>query len=90
MLLIVIMRSNITVLLPLLFTMGTIISEVSCDNRTHRVRRRVVFLKGSKFFVSVKNTFFLCNMFCFCNCIFSENIFDIIKENEDLVMYYEK
>jgi hypothetical protein len=74
MLLIVIMRSNITVLLLLLFTMGTIISEVSCDNRTHRVRRRVVFLKGSKFFVSVKNNFFS-YVICYRNSIFSVKIF---------------
>lgn len=54
----VIMHRNITVsLLLLLTTMGTIISEVSCDNRTHRVKRRVVFIKGSKFFVSAKNCF---------------------------------
>jgi hypothetical protein len=53
MILIIIMQNNITLLLLLLFTMGTIISEVSCGNRTQRVKRRVVFLKGSKFFVSV-------------------------------------
>jgi hypothetical protein len=85
------MQNNITVLLLLLFTMVTIISEVSCGNRTHRVKRRVVFIKGSKFFVSVKNTFFFtCGIFCFLNCIFPVNIFYITKENGNVVIYYEK
>ena len=56
--LIVIMHRNITVsLLLLLITMGTLISDVLCDNRTQRFKRRVIFIKGSKFFVSVNNYF---------------------------------
>jgi hypothetical protein len=52
----IIMQDNIIVLLLLLLIiMGTIISEVSCDSRTQRVKRRIVFVKGSKFFVSVNN-----------------------------------
>jgi len=52
------MHRNIKVsLLLLLITMGTLISDVLCDNRTQRIKRRVVFIKGSKFFVSVNNCF---------------------------------
>lgn len=55
--LVVIMHRNKKVsLLLLLITMGTLISDVLCDNRTQRMRR-VVFIKGSKFFVSVNNCF---------------------------------
>lgn len=89
MILIIIMQNNITLLLLLLFTMGTIISEVSCGNRTQRVKRRVVFLKGSKFFVSV-TIFFKLDDFCVRNFIFHVKIVDIIEENETVVLHYEK
>jgi hypothetical protein len=83
MILSIIMQINIRILLFLLFTMGTIISEVSCGNRTHRVKRRVVFLKGSKFFVSVKILFFFkCDVFYFRNSIFPVKIVDKIQENK--------
>ena len=56
--LILIMHRNIKVsLLLLLITMGTLISDVLCDNRNQRFKRRVVFIKGSKFFVSVNDCF---------------------------------
>jgi hypothetical protein len=66
--LIVTMHRNIKVfLLLLLIIMGTLISDVLCDNRIQRIKRRVVFIKGSKFFVSVK--FFFKNVVQFCVCV---------------------
>ncbi|XP_069696615.1 uncharacterized protein [Periplaneta americana] len=44
------MPNNITVLL-LIITMGTVISDVSGHIRSHRMKRKIVFVKGSKFFV---------------------------------------
>jgi len=62
------MHRNIKIfLLLLLIIMGTLISDVLCDNRIQRIKRRVVFIKGSKFFVSVNNCFQ--NVVQFSTCV---------------------